>query len=168
MRGKMNTLETSKQLLKNVLTSLADHFDSSSMTEEKISVGNLLWKNIKECSALLDRKVKPFLRSEARKRLPTEGQVKMAGMGQAMCKVVIPKKRLSLKKNTHVESLRDHLGNTLFSTLFEERVSYVPNPQNIEAVLPSLSDQQKAVLLSAIEEKEMTPRVSFEENDAWA
>jgi len=158
----MSILEQSKTVFKNLLSSISNTLDDAS-TEETISYGALLWKVSSECKSLLDSQVKPRMRALAREQTQPGTNIKLGGQ----CKVVLPKKRLVLRKNANIDSVAEALGPAVFAELFTATVTYRVNQDAVNSKLDILTPEAKAILINALEDKEDTPRVSFVEDSSW-
>lgn len=128
--------------------------------EHVVEVGHTLAEMVSEASHVLeDTKVR--LREEALESLGHKaGSVSFQGTGQGWVTVTVPQPVLRLTKGVDPESLKVSLGKD-FDLYFDTKVTYTPRKTVGGLIVKLASGTTRSVLLSSIEEKESTPRVSF-------
>lgn len=134
---------------------------SEARTSELAEMGSLLATLVKDAS-LLQEDIKTILRDAAKKELGAEpGTVTFDGDSpRTGVSVTIPKPRVQLAKGADMSLVQRLLGPD-FDLYFETVVTHKPRPTTPDLIVNLPNNPTKTLLLSAVEEKEGTPRVSF-------
>lgn len=128
--------------------------------EHVVEVGYTLANLISTASQALEP-IKTRLREEAVKDLSHQaGSISFEGSGLGMVTVTVPKPQLKLSKGVDINQLKLTLAED-FDTYFDTKVVYTPRKTIVPLVVKLASGDKKTTLLSSIEEREPTPRVSF-------
>ena len=105
--------------------------------------------------------VKRRLREEALAQLNNQpGTVALDGTALGKVNVTVPPTRFRIVKGTNVEQLQVDLGAE-FDAYFEAKVDYKLRPALKDGIPKTASEDEKDVLLNALESFSGTPRVSF-------
>lgn len=152
----------SQELLKNFRATLKALEDSlkDAPQEHVVEVGTTIAAMINSASDILEE-VKTNLREDALSELKHEpGSITFNGKDIGEVTVTVPSPRLQLLKDVDPEVLKTVLGDD-FDLYFDTKVRYVPRKTAGPLVMKLASGREKTVLLSSLEEREGTPRVSF-------
>lgn len=139
---------------------LNEQFDDASVAE-LAEVGSLLASIIKRAGAVQD-KIKIRLREQALTDLSNApGTITFEGESpNTAVSVTVPKPRVVLSKDADMELVQKVLGQD-FDLYFETVVAHKPRPTTPDLIVSLPDGTTKTILLSTVEEKQGTPRVSF-------
>jgi hypothetical protein len=129
--------------------------------EVRVAAGARLWDQINHANAALEF-LKADLRAEAKRKLNGEaGATTIEGTGMTRALVTVPEASLQILKGTNMAALKRELGPAVFSSMFEEVVTYKCRP-TASARIHKLSTKEQSAVLTAVREVEGTPRVSLQ------
>lgn len=149
------TLKEIRARLRAMEDSLAD-----APVEHHVEVGNVLYTLGREINDTLET-IKGRVREEAAKTSNGDpGVVRLSGILTSGAKVTFPKPRLKWRKGVDPEALKPVLGDR-FDLYVDTVTKYKPRANAPGLIVKVASDDEKKVLLSSIEERPDTPRVSF-------
>lgn len=134
---------------------------SAASIEQLAEAGSLLASLIKTAGAVQDD-IKILLRNEAVKALSGQpGAIVFEGESpETSVTVTIPRPRVVLSKDADMGLVQSILGSS-FDLYFETIVTHKPRPTSPKLIVSLGNGAPKTILLSTVEEKEGTPRVSF-------
>lgn len=141
--------------------SRAVHESSSSgkiETPEAVAVGSALAALVKKANKALEP-IKEHLRKEALSESSgNPGPYHFQSSDGAHCVVVVPKQRVSLRKDADMSLVKTALGGR-FPQYFDEKVVYTPCKGFNKVALSSVDDSK--IVMGVVDLNEGTPRVSF-------
>jgi len=147
----LQNLETLKDLLK------------SSGLDNKVEIGSMLWALGDEITKTLNG-VKTDLRNEAITQLNgKKGSVELKGTDLGVATINIPSPTIRVPKGKDMSVVKSVIGSD-FSIFFEEVLTYKPREGFDKHVVKVTNPLHQEILLTSVEQEELTPRVSLKRN----
>lgn len=126
--------------------------------EESVEIAYVLYDSSERASDGLEE-----VKTRIRKSLgaPEAGVHKIEGLSNRQASVTVPKLRYGLRRGHKREDLQDLFTQEQLDLMFPTRTSVSVNRDAIEEFLPTATPEQKEALVSAIQQRDPTYRVSF-------
>lgn len=155
----MNDIDTLIQEFNARLAVMRDSLDGAPL-EHAVEIGTALSAMIKAAEGIQST-IKETLRDAAVLQLQQQpGSVTLEGTGTGRVTVTVPRPKLRLTKAADIDLLQKVLGDQ-FDLYLETMTSYKPRDVAGDLIAAMEDGPAKTVMLSAVEQFEGTPRVSF-------
>lgn len=152
LRSRHNRLLTELEQLRLLV--------SASGLGDQIEIGSIV-RDVDDAFAKLLDNLKEIVREHAQRRLGGEvGRCSLDGSDLGSAVVSVPEPTLRLARGHSADEMRRVLGPA-FANFFEETTLCKPTPEFAEHVAALQDEEQRRLVLDAIEYVEGTPRVSF-------